>query len=385
MTDNIIQINAVISEIQYDYLLRSNLNEYDISSVKTGQCFKSGAFKLKSGDNVIGVSTWVSPKRTRSYPFERVYNTCHLSKKATIIPLVKDEGREGDRDYLQWDTVSLMSLLNVYVIICWYDNAKRSSRYQNKITNQEYNFDYIYKKLKSLESYQSDALHWNVKQVDNLKWISQQARNFYYSRVPEELGVEMKGVSSYDRKTEKITCDAESFKESSRSAAISAQRRESLAIQPKENVIFEKGKINIKNLIGGEYYWTVDELVLIDDNVYLIEKKHSQNKIPSIADIKDGFLKNVLYSNIKTARIKNKNINVVPVIGLTGNKFRGVLTTKDDLNSKEPEEFNLDEKKYLELKAVFEEAKVNGVNVFITNNKSLTEEKQKEILKSFTV
>ena len=384
MKDRIIKINAKITEIKYEYLLRSNLKQYNINQVKSGECFNVGAFKLKSGDNIFGVSTWVSPKRTRSYPFERVYNTCHLNRKVTIIPLVKDEGKQGDRDYLQWDTVSLMSLLNIYVIICWYDKAEKSPRYQNKITNQQYSYEYIYNKLKDLESYQSDALHWNVKQVDDLSLVSQKIREFYFEKVPNELGVEMKSVIAYDKKMAIITRDAESFKSSSRSASVSAQRREAVSIQPKENVIFEKGMINIKNRIGGEYYWTVDELVLMDDNVYLIEKKHGRNTLPTISDIKDGFLKNVLYSNINSAQIGNKTVNVVPSMGLTGGKSKRVLTTKDDLESKNPKDFNLSDKKYKEIKTIFNEAKVNGINIFIANHKDLTEERQREILRSFT-
>jgi hypothetical protein len=27
------------------------------------------------------------------------------------------KGKDGDRDFLQWDTISLMSLLGIYVII----------------------------------------------------------------------------------------------------------------------------------------------------------------------------------------------------------------------------------------------------------------------------
>ena len=72
----------------------------------------------KRQDNEFAVSWWVSPKRTRSYPYARVYDTLGFSgKKATIIPIIKDEGKDGDRDFLQWDTISLMSLLGVYVIV----------------------------------------------------------------------------------------------------------------------------------------------------------------------------------------------------------------------------------------------------------------------------
>jgi len=37
----------------------------------------------------FGVSKWVSPKRTRSYPYERVYNTLSLGTKKVTIKRAK--------------------------------------------------------------------------------------------------------------------------------------------------------------------------------------------------------------------------------------------------------------------------------------------------------
>jgi hypothetical protein len=41
-----------------------------------------------------------------------------------------------ERDFLQWGTVSLMSLLGVYVIIGYYNYAEPNPQYRNKITKQ---------------------------------------------------------------------------------------------------------------------------------------------------------------------------------------------------------------------------------------------------------
>lgn len=380
---SIVQINAEIKEIKYKYTLKSNLKEYNLDDISTGKAFRDSAFRLNVGGNILGLSWWVSPKRTRSYPFARVYNTAHLDKKVTIIPIVKDEGAQGDRDYLQWDTVSLMSLLNVYVIICWYDSAVRSTRYENKITNQEYNYDYIIQKINELKSFQSDALHWNVNQVSDLQDVAGNARKYYYEKVQSELGVRMKGVDSFDKKIAMITKDADSFKESSRSAAQAAQNRESLTTQPKEKVIFNKGKITVKNWIGGKYFWTVDELVIIGNNAFFIEKKAGNGVIPALSDIKDGFLKQVLYSNISFAETKEKKVEVVPVIGLTGIFFKGTLTSDDHIDEINPEDFNLNQRSYSIVRDVFNEAMVNGIHVFFSNSNSLTQAEQVEILQKF--
>lgn len=55
----------------------------------------------------FAISKWISPKHTRSYPYARVYDTFSRdsNKVVMIIPLIKDEGINGDRDYLQWDSL----------------------------------------------------------------------------------------------------------------------------------------------------------------------------------------------------------------------------------------------------------------------------------------
>ena len=58
---------------------------------------------------------------------------------------MKDEGLNGDRDFLQWDTISLISMLNIYVIIAYYKTATKSSRFENKITNQRFDIGIILK------------------------------------------------------------------------------------------------------------------------------------------------------------------------------------------------------------------------------------------------
>ena len=65
-----------------------------------------------------------------------IYARFLSGKKIRIIPIFKDEGIGGDRDYLQWDTISLMSLFGVHVIISYYIFAQRHPRRADKITAQ---------------------------------------------------------------------------------------------------------------------------------------------------------------------------------------------------------------------------------------------------------
>ena len=108
-------LSAKITGIKYKPFLCAKLKTYAFRDLGNALA-KNAVFILDvDKENKVAMGWWVSAKRTRSYPYARVYNTLNFSgKKITIIPVVKDEGKQGDRDFLQWDTVSLMSLLGVY-------------------------------------------------------------------------------------------------------------------------------------------------------------------------------------------------------------------------------------------------------------------------------
>ena len=50
---------------------------------------------------------------------------------------------------------------------------------------------------------------------------------------------------------------------------------------------------------------TSDEVEIKDDNVFIIEGKHSSVVFPSIADIKDGLIKMILFTNLEDVVIGN--------------------------------------------------------------------------------
>jgi hypothetical protein len=159
-------IIAKITGIEYKIHVKEELKkfsteEFDINALPA-------SFILEDNNVSFAISKWVSPKRTRSYPYERVYNTLSSTKKITIIPIVKDEGSEGDRDFIQWDTVSMMSLLDVYVILAYYEKAEKHKSRKDKITNQSFNNDFILSKIKEIKNYHSSALHWNINELKKI-------------------------------------------------------------------------------------------------------------------------------------------------------------------------------------------------------------------------
>lgn len=142
-------------------------------------------------------------------------------------------------------------------------------------------------------------MHWNINQFEKLPALAQKAKNAY-ADISASLGVKLHNTKSIDNFITKITKSKEAFMDFSRSKARVAQHREVLTLQPKEQIgIGQKCKIIIENYLGGQYFFTCDDVLLQDNMLVLCESKHSKNALlASSDDIKDGLLKFMLYNNI---------------------------------------------------------------------------------------
>ncbi len=323
-------IKAKITGIEYQSKLISELNEFDIKDFNINNLPTSSI--VKDGSFSFGISKWVSPKRTRSYPYERIYNTLGNSKKITVIPIIKDEGKCGDRDFIQWDTISLMSLLDVFVIFTYYKDTEKHSLRENKVTNQQFDNDLVKSKIKEVKSYHSSALHWNLKEIEySFPKLIQKVKSSY-NKIGKQLNVEFHNEEGIDKFANQFINGVKNFMSTSRQKAKEAQNREMKTIQPKEALsTLTKAKITIENYLGGKYYFTTDEIKIEGKNIFLIEGKHSKTSLlPSVGDIKDGLLKMILYTNLKEVQVNGIGYNPKPVIKLTSTKLKGSVSSTDD-------------------------------------------------------
>ncbi len=342
-------ITARIKRVEYKPLLCRKLATFDFADFD--RALRNATFILNiNGENDIAVSWWVTPKRTRSYPYARVYDSLSFAgKRITVTPIMKDEGKDGDRDFLQWDTVSLMSLLGVHVIIGYYIQAERSARYAHKITKQRFDTEYLKDEIKRLLSYHSDALHWNIEQIGKIGALGQKALEAYEG-ISERLDVYMHSQASAKRRITELQKSKEEFMSFSRGLAKKAQRREQLTTQPKEKLSGEKAIITITNYLGGYYYFTSDEAEIVGEDILLTEAKHSKkDALPSLGDIKDGLLKMFLFSNLEEVMVDGKEYNPIAVLKLTSEK---------GFNEK-----NLSKKQGETLSILKQEAAINGFRV----------------------
>lgn len=323
------EITGKITGIEYKIELSKTLKRIAIKNFDVNTMPSTCLIEGKRG--TFAISKWVSPKRTRSYPYERVYNSLSISKKITIIPIVKDEGAVGDRDFLQWDTISMMSLLDVFVIFAYYYKAKPSTTYKGKITNQQLDNGYILEKIKEIEQYHSSALHWNLNELTkNFHSIIDKVKTAYVS-IEKTTGIALHNIAGLDNFKDKIGTDVSLFMEFSRQKAKEAQEREFTTLQPKEHLgDFSKAKVTITNYLGGKYFFTVDEVTLSENTLFLTECKHSKRGVlPSMSDIKDGLVKMILYANLKEVSANGVFVHSKSVLRLTSEQLKGKGITSE--------------------------------------------------------
>jgi hypothetical protein len=207
--------------------------------------------------------------------------------------------------------------------------------------------------INKLLYYQSDALHWNLSQLDNVGKIGKAAL-YHYRGISKRLNVEMHSWESAEKRITQILKGKEAFMKLSRQLAEKAQKRERVTVQPKEYLTGIKATLTIKNYLGGYYYFTCDEVEIHGQDLYLIEGKHTKTiRLPSLEDIKDGLLKMVMFTNLENVMISGRSYNPVPILKLTTiGKFDITCLRKK-------------EKQILEL--LKEEAKTNGFKIMINN------------------
>lgn len=362
-------ITGKITGIKYTPYLYDELQQFDIKNIDKAMSKSAFLLRDKKG-NMLAISKWVSPKRTRSYPYERVYNTLGYScKKITIIPFVKDEGSDGDRDFLQWDTISLMSLLEINVIIAYYDKAEKNNNYENKITNQEFDLEYIKRKIDEISSYHSSALHWNMQQIDEMGDIGLKSYESY-EMISKKLNVKMHKMQTIKDRIKSLKNSRQTFINESRERSSKAQQREIKVVHDSELLdANKKAPLTITNFLGGNYCFTIDEAWVKENNIYLVEGKNTRSKgLPSKSDIKDALLSMVLFTNLVDVKVNDESFNPKPAIKLTSN----IGIERNKLSNNDLEVLNILEKEAME----------NNFNIIINEETEIKQTKKNKVIKS---
>lgn len=284
---------------------------------------------LSFANSQVAYSKWTSPKRTRTYPFSRLYNTYNEAKVLTIIPVMKDEGLDGDLDKIQYSTISWMNLLNVYIVLACYDNAEknRSPKQKNrhKLTNQRLNVDDVNSQIKAIATYKQSALHWNRSLFEERFAEIYEKAVLAYEDIASRTNVKVHPREAKIQYLETVKQDYRQFRDISLKGSQGAAVREAKTLHSRE-YLKDGGKsvFLIENYLGGVYHLTADE-VLYEEGICIIQESKNSTKqfLPSISDIKDGLFKLILFANLDLLRVDGHKVNFSTRLKLTGYKVRG--------------------------------------------------------------
>ncbi|MGQ9789051.1 MAG: hypothetical protein ACUVR7_00125 [Armatimonadota bacterium] len=288
--------------------------------------------------SIMALSRWSTPKRTRTYPFARVYDTySHNGKIVTVIPTIKDEGRgqrrcDTNNDRINFITLSWMNLMNVYVVLAYYVDADKVNDY--RITNQRLPNVYIKGKLGEIAEYKLDGHHWNRKHFrEDFVSVFECAVNAY-ERIAKEKQVHMHPLERHRSFLDRIRdsnnsqlLDPDRFREHTLRRSRLAALRETTTQHARERLSANttKALLELRNNLGGDYTLTADEVFLTENGTLVIqESKNATGALPSEDDIKDGLFKLLLYSSIDTLYLGDEQVPFITRLRLTGN-FKGSL------------------------------------------------------------
>lgn len=360
------EISGNVEKIKYKQFVADELREYKFENFDVNAA--TGNFLLDNGREKIAVSRWISPKRTRSYPYERVYNTlAHSGVKVAIIPVVKDEGMGGERDFLQWDTISLLSLLDVRIVLAYYDDAEKNAKRADQITAQKFDNNYIVSRLNEVFEFKGTSREWNERETKQLKSVLEKAKAAY-QQISKKTGTYLHDSAALDSLINYAETPVK-FLEFSRGKSQKAQSREFNTDQPKEALASDtKAKVTINNALFGKYYFTCDETKIEGSTISLIEAKHSQrSKLPSENDIKDGLVKMMLYTNLTGVKVGANPFSHKVAIRLTSAKLDGAI--QSTASNEELAEFcaknALNKKQQEFLQKLFQEARENNFTIIL--------------------
>lgn len=322
---NTLNFKGFVKDVKYKACLIHKLPEYDFESFDINATAKCGLLKWSSGEAAF--SKWKSPKPSRTFPYVGLYNTYNSPTRITVIPILKDEGADGDTDRIQFQTFSLMNLLNVYIVLAYYESAKKNSKYENKLTAFRYDADIVNEQIAEITRYKQSALHWNRSLFEKrFVGIYEQALNSYEA-ISNKTKVRVSNKKSQLVYLNKIKETFENFKDISLRSSKSASSREIVTTHQREFLSSgEKASIEIVNYLGGTYYLTIDEIIN-EDGIWIVQesKNSTRSFLPSLSSIKDGLFKLILYSNLDRLLLNDEQVPFTTRLKLTGRNIIGSI------------------------------------------------------------
>jgi hypothetical protein len=327
MTKNF-HFDGIIKNVRYDPQLNDDLATYEFSEFEVNTVSPQGIIKLPQG--LLNYSIWESPLQTKSYPFARIYNTCLPATMAiTIVPVLKDNGIDGELEQIQYATLSWMNLANVYIVFAYFDKAVGTKKDGvHKLVKQKLNNEIVRSQIERLRWCLSSAIHWNRSQFgDSFKSVYKKAIRTY-ERISKSTKVKTHPRNVKLAHIDKMCEDCRRYEGISIDGLKSADIDKDRKLHENK---YEEGKKSVFYLVdghGGVYYATTKDVWRAwGTDIYVIQETRHTSKsfLPSLHHIQDGLFRLIFFANIDTLYRNGHQVRFQPRLSLFGNAVNGTL------------------------------------------------------------
>ena len=320
-----LHFTGTVKRIDYDPQLRTGLlPKLDFNTLDINDAPPSGMLVFDE-ETMFPYCKWLSPKPSRSYASARTYTTYHLSKMVTVIPVLKDEGGGSqNNDRMTFTTLSRMNLMNVHIVLTWYDSAQPHDRFPNRIRDQQLNQQFVLDRLREIKRYKLSAHHWNEMHfARDYEMLFRRAVESY-QEIGRRHGLVMHPAENHLRLLEKAMVDGrfniDAFAEQSSKRSSRSTKSEAVTLHELEHLSDgRKASFDLNNFLGGRYHLTADEVFWEGDRLIVQESKNnSRGALPSLAATQDGLFKNILFMNIGKLVLEDSEVQFETRVKLTG-------------------------------------------------------------------
>ncbi len=321
----IIRDLSYCTKVNFGELEKIKIDEFDMNAAPS-----SGLLEFDD-ETSLGFSWWKTPKPSRTHPSARMYKTYHLPKIVTVIPIIKDEGKgTQNNDRINFMTLSRMNLMNIYIVLTWYESAVPKENTNDKITDFRFNSKWVSDRILDIKKYRKSALHWNVSHfARHFEYVFRQAVQCN-QEIAKRYDVELHSSSNHLAALKRYIVDGRfdlgAFAEHSSRKSSASAKSEAMTVHELEYLDRKsKAYFELENLIGGKYFLTADGVFWERGKLVIQESKNSsKGKLPSLADIQEGLFRNILFSNINELYFNESFVEFTTRLKLTG-RLQGKL------------------------------------------------------------
>ena len=324
-TNTILHFTGLIRELHYNACVIEPLKKFPLREFDINRAKASGIIETETTE--VAYAKWVSPKRTQISSLARTYNSYSASKTVSktlaIVPVLKDDGRDGDLDKLHYSTVSSLNLLNTYLVLGYHNHADKNSTPgsidRDKLTNHRFESESIRSQIQAIIDYPKNAFHWNKQLLETQFGNTLRQALDAYWKISDRTSVKIHPYTGMDQYQTSVIADLEAFKKNSLTKSQDDADSSPGVALLKYQVSGSRATFTMETDRGGRYPLVPESLFWLTDR-YVIQESRNSPKKPflDLSEIQEALLKLIPYSSLHSLQLNGEAVQFSVRLKLTG-------------------------------------------------------------------